>query len=71
MKKVDPPGIERNEADDRLAVGFLSGYFFDAYSLEESILRGQMVARYMCGQKSGSLAPIDQKQLEELSQHFK
>jgi acarbose 7IV-phosphotransferase len=51
---MDMPVIDTNGAGDGLAVGFLSSYVLDGYSLEDSIRRGQIVARYTCTQKAGS-----------------
>ena len=48
------PVIDTNGAGDSLAVGFLSSYIFDGYSVEESIRRGQIAARYTCTQKASS-----------------
>ena len=51
---LDTPVIDTNGAGDGLAVGFLSSYVLDGYSLEESVRRGQIAARYTCGQKASS-----------------
>jgi acarbose 7IV-phosphotransferase len=48
------PVIDTNGAGDGLAVGFLSSYVLDGYSLEDSIRRGQIVARYTCTQRASS-----------------
>jgi acarbose 7IV-phosphotransferase len=48
------PVIDTNGAGDGLAVGFLSSYMLDGYSLEDSIRRGQIAARYTCTQKASS-----------------
>ncbi len=42
------PVIDTNGAGDSLAVGFLSSFVLDGYSLDDSILRGQIAARYAC-----------------------
>jgi sugar/nucleoside kinase (ribokinase family) len=52
--KMDAPVIDTNGAGDGLAVGFLSSYVLDGYSLEAAIRRGQIVARYSCTQKASS-----------------
>jgi sugar/nucleoside kinase (ribokinase family) len=51
---MDRPVIDTNGAGDSLAVGFLSSYVLEGYSLEESIRRGQIAARYTCTQKASS-----------------
>ena len=51
---MDAPVIDTNGAGDALAVGFLSSYVLDGYSLEDSIRRGQIAARYTCTQKASS-----------------
>ena len=51
---LDTPVIDTNGAGDGLAVGFLSSYVLDGYSLEDAIRRGQIAARYTCTQKAGS-----------------
>jgi acarbose 7IV-phosphotransferase len=48
------PVIDTNGAGDGLAVGFLSSYVLDGYSLEASVRRGQIAARYTCTQKASS-----------------
>jgi sugar/nucleoside kinase (ribokinase family) len=48
------PVIDTNGAGDGLAVGFLSSYVLDGYSLEDSIRRGQIAARYTCTQQASS-----------------
>ena len=51
---MDAPVIDTNGAGDGLAAGFLSSYVLDGYSLEESVRRGQIAARYTCAQKASS-----------------
>jgi sugar/nucleoside kinase (ribokinase family) len=51
---MDLPVIDANGAGDALAVGFLSSFVLDGYSLEDSIRRGQIAARYTCTQKASS-----------------
>lgn len=51
---MDAPVIDTNGAGDGLAVGFLSSYVLDGYSLEDSVRRGQIAARYTCTQKASS-----------------
>jgi sugar/nucleoside kinase (ribokinase family) len=62
------PVIDTNGAGDGLAVGVLSSYVLAGYSLEDSIRRGQITARYTCTQNASSAHLITPDQLE---QHFK
>ena len=48
------PVTDTNGAGDCLAAGFLSGRILENYSIEDSILRGQIAARWVCSQKGGS-----------------
>jgi sugar/nucleoside kinase (ribokinase family) len=52
--QMDAPVIDTNGAGDALAVGFLSSYVLDGYTLEDSIRRGEIAARYTCTQKASS-----------------
>jgi sugar/nucleoside kinase (ribokinase family) len=61
--KMAAPVIDSNGAGDALAVGFLASYVLDNYSLGESILRGQITARYTCTQKASTSSLITAKQL--------
>src|SRR5512136_595398 len=63
---MDAPVIDTNGAGDGLAVGFLSSYVLDGYSLEESVRRGQIAARYTCAQKASSSRLIT----TELMRHY-
>ena len=60
--EMEAPVIDTNGAGDALAVAFLSSYVMDGYSLEDSILRGQIAARHTCTLKASSsqLISIDQ-----------
>ncbi|MHA1745517.1 MAG: carbohydrate kinase family protein [Promethearchaeota archaeon] len=60
----DRPIIDSNGAGDELAVGFLSSFLFDGYSLEDAILRGQISARYTCSLKAGTDSLISKTQLD-------
>ncbi len=42
------PVVDTNGAGDGLAVGFLTSFVLEGRSLEESVLRGQVVARHTC-----------------------
>jgi sugar/nucleoside kinase (ribokinase family) len=48
------PVIDTNGAGDGLAVGFLSSHVLEGRGLAESILRGQITARYTCAQKAST-----------------
>lgn len=60
------PVVDTNGAGDSLAVGFLSSYILDGYSLEESIQRGQIAARYACSimATSSDLIRADQLKMQ-------
>jgi acarbose 7IV-phosphotransferase len=51
---MELPVIDTNGAGDGLAVGFLSSYVLEGRSLEDSIRRGQIAARYTCTQRASS-----------------
>jgi sugar/nucleoside kinase (ribokinase family) len=61
---LDEPVVDTNGAGDGLAVGFLTSYCLDGYGLEDSILRGQIAARYSCALKADSSHLITREQLE-------
>ena len=61
------PVSDTNGAGDGLAVGFLSSYVLDKYSLQASVMRGQIVARYTCTQKASSSNLIT---FEQLTHYF-
>lgn len=63
---MDLPVVDTNGAGDALAVGFLTSYVLEHHSLEESILRGQVCARYICSQS----APYKQMISRELLEHY-
>ena len=56
--------VDTNGAGDGLAVGFLSSYVLDGFSLEDSIRRGQIAARYTCTQRASSSNLISAEQLD-------
>ncbi|MHC9544509.1 MAG: carbohydrate kinase family protein [Vulcanimicrobiota bacterium] len=58
------PVIDTNGAGDSLAVGFLSSFVLEGFSLEDSILRGQIAARYACS-STGSNELISREKLEQ------
>lgn len=65
------PVIDTNGAGDSLAVGFLSSYVLDSYTLQESVLRGQIAARHVCSIKGNSSDLITYKLLESRYQNIK
>lgn len=65
--EMEAPVIDTNGAGDGLAVGFLASYILEGYSLEESIRRGQIVARHTCTQKANSSSLIT---AEEMTKYF-
>jgi sugar/nucleoside kinase (ribokinase family) len=56
--------IDTNGAGDGLAVGFLTSNVLEGRGLHESILRGQITARYTCTQKASSDALITSAQVD-------
>lgn len=62
--EMQSPVIDTNGAGDALAVGFLSSYVLDGYSLEDSVLRGQIAARHSCTLKASTSNLITLQQLE-------
>jgi acarbose 7IV-phosphotransferase len=58
------PVVDTNGAGDGLAVGFLSSYYLNGYSLEDALLRGQIVARYTCTQQADTDHLMNRSQLE-------
>ncbi len=69
--EMGSPVIDTNGAGDGLAVGFLSSFLMDGCSLHDSILRGQIVARYTCSQKASSSTLITASKLEHSFAHFR
>lgn len=66
--RLDLPIVDTNGAGDGLVVGFLSSYIFEGHDLETSILRGQIAARFTCGQKASSSNLITRESLNKYSQ---
>ncbi|GAB4581336.1 MAG: ADP-dependent ribose-1-phosphate kinase [Anaerolineales bacterium] len=58
------PVVDTNGAGDALAVGFLSSYVLEGFSLEQAIQRGQIAARYTCTKKATSSDLITAEKLE-------
>ncbi len=65
--ELDLPIVDTNGAGDGLAVGFLSSHVLENRSLEESILRGQVTARYTCTIKASTNHLITREELDRLS----
>ncbi|MFX1514143.1 MAG: carbohydrate kinase family protein [Promethearchaeota archaeon] len=65
------PVIDTNGAGDSLAVGFLSSYCLDGYKLEDSVLRGQIAARYTCTIKASSSVLINKPKLNTFYERIK
>ena len=61
----DLPVVDTNGAGDGLAVGFLTSHVLEGRSLEESVLRGQVVARHTCTLRGTSDGLITAARLDE------
>jgi sugar/nucleoside kinase (ribokinase family) len=57
------PVVDTNGAGDGLAVGFLTSYVLNKYSLQAAVVQGQIVARYTCTQKASTSNLITASQL--------
>lgn len=64
--ELDTLVVDTNGAGDGLAVGFLSSYVLGGYSSHDSILRGQIAARYTCSIKGSSSQLITRLELERI-----
>ncbi|MBN1560242.1 carbohydrate kinase family protein [candidate division KSB1 bacterium] len=60
------PVIDTNGAGDGLAVGFLSSYLLEKYSLPAAVLRGQIAARWTCTQRATSAHLMIKERLDEI-----
>lgn len=69
--ELDLPVVDTNGAGDSLAVGFLTSFVLEGYSMEESILRGQIAARYKCGIKASSSSLITRELLAHYREQFR
>jgi sugar/nucleoside kinase (ribokinase family) len=63
---IELPVVDTNGAGDALAVGFLTAHQLEGRPVEESVLRGQLAARWTCAQAADSGSPITAEQLEDL-----
>jgi len=68
--EMDLPVVDTNGAGDSLAVGFLASHVLEGLPLEESILRGQIAARYKCGIKASSSSLITRELLDHYREQF-
>jgi sugar/nucleoside kinase (ribokinase family) len=62
--EMKAPVVDTNGAGDGLAVGFLTSYVLEGYSLHDSIRQGQIAARHTCTQRASSSSLITAGQLE-------
>ena len=62
--QLDVPVIDTNGAGDSLAVGLLSSLVLDGYELGDAALRGQIAARWKCGQRASSSNLIRREALD-------
>lgn len=69
--ELSEPVVDATGAGDALAVGFLTSYFLENLSIEESIQRAQIAARWTCAQKASTSNLIRKEQLEALFEQFK
>lgn len=60
---IELPIVDTNGAGDSLAMGFLYSYYFLNKSIEESLLLGQITARFTCSLKTPKLQFLDNNQL--------
>jgi sugar/nucleoside kinase (ribokinase family) len=62
--EMEVPVVDTNGAGDGLAVGFLTSYVLEGYSLQDSVLRGQIAARHTCALRASSSDLITAEQME-------
>lgn len=67
VEEMALPIVDTNGAGDSLAVGFLASRVLEGRSLEESIRRGQIAARWCCSLKNDKTALITRKQLDSFA----
>lgn len=68
--ELGDPVVDTNGAGDGLAVGFLSTYFLEGKSIDQSIKAAQIVARYTCSQKASTDNLINRKKLEKMTREI-
>lgn len=61
---MELPVIDTNGAGDGLAVGFLTSFVLDNYSVVDAVKRGQITARYTCTLKAPSFNLITPEKLD-------
>ncbi len=61
---MEAPVVDTNGAGDSLAAGFLASYVLDGYSLEDSVRRGQIAARFCCTLRGTSDGLITREALD-------
>ena len=66
-EQIEAPVVDTNGAGDSLAVGFLTSYLLDGFSLEQSLRRGQLAARFCCSQTAREKTLIDRVELDRLA----
>jgi len=57
--------VDTNGAGDALAARFLQSFAIEGTSLEEAVLRGQILARHVCSQKAPKNNLLNHQQLDE------
>lgn len=62
--ELDLPVVDTSGAGDAFACGFLVSRVLEGRELEESVMRGQICARYKCAQRSTSANMINTELLE-------
>ncbi len=63
--ELDIPIVDTGGAGDAFASGFLVSRVIEGKNLEESVLRGQICARFKCGQRSTSANMITRELLDQ------
>lgn len=69
--ELSAPVIDTNGAGDGLATGFLTSFILETRTIEDSIMRGQIAARFTCSQKASSSTLITNKLLAEEFERLK
>jgi sugar/nucleoside kinase (ribokinase family) len=68
---LDWPVVDSNGAGDSLAVGFLASHVIDGRPLEESLLRGQIAARWCCTQRGSDTVLISRTDLDRVARSYR
>lgn len=69
--ELDLPVVDTSGAGDAFACGFLVSRVLDGRDLEESVMRGQVCARYKCAQRSTSESMITRELLDHFVEHMR